>query len=152
MVRYIQLTLFVLILVVLFILPVLAQVDTAAVGLPPIAPPGFNFWYIAIFALGMVFHWFKKVVQAAGSFKAFLKSPFLAQFAGWFFNKFHATAITGAAAAIAGLASQYELNINFAVLNPLGIGIAIATGFIADSLFNSGTTPEKVIEQMPPKE
>lgn len=140
---------FSLILAVLFVLPVFAQLDTTAVGLPPLPPAGFNWFYIAFFALGMVIHFLVTLkTQAGGWSKFFLvfNTSLPAQFLEWFGNKFHFTLIAGAAALVGGVASEYGLNINFAVLNSLGIAAALVAGYIGDSAFNKGVvTPAPTV-------
>ena len=106
----------------------------------PIVPAGFNFWYIPIFCLGMIAHWFFHFAKNGGG-KFSLANITMVNFTAWFFNKFHMTLITGAAAAVLGVASSYGLDIGFAVINAIGVSVAVAAGYIADSAFNQGATP-----------
>jgi len=123
----------------------LTQIDSVSATpvVFPVVPSGFNWWYIAIFAAGMIVHFATHVIKTGGGWKT-LFNNFTAQFAGWFFNKFHLTAISGAAAAVIGTAAQWGLNVPFATLNALGIAVAVASGYIADSLFNNGTPAVQV--------
>lgn len=111
--------------------------DTAKSIPLTVSPTGFDYWYIVIFAVGMIAHFIVHVGKAVGWQKLF--NTFPAQFSCWFFNKFHLTLISGAAAAILGTASQWGLNVPFATLNAMGIAVAVASGYIGDSVFNGGT-------------
>lgn len=116
-------------------LPLIAQDTTLSTV---VIPSGFDFWYLAIFGVGMIGHFAVHVIKTGGGWKT-LFTNFWAQFVGWFFNKYHLTLFSGAAAAIIGTAAQLGLDVPFATLNALGIATAIAAGYIADSAFNNGT-------------
>jgi len=109
----------------------LAQVTTQTT-----IPPGFVWWYILIFIVGVVLHFIVHVVKEAG-WKALLKR-FPAQFAAWFLNKLPSTFASGIATVVFGWASQLGLKVDYTTLNALGIVVALASGYIADSMFNKG--------------
>ncbi len=108
----------------------------------PVVPSGFDWWYIVLFAAGMVIHFIVHVIKTA-DLRTLVKT-FLAQFVGWFFNKWHFTAISCAAAAVLGTAAQWNLNVPFATLNAMGIAVAIASGYIGDSVFNNGKPAKQI--------
>jgi len=118
------------------IIPVIAQVGTTNTLKPLDIPAGFNWLYIVFFALGMLLHYSIKVFHTLGKTK-FLNSLYR-NFSNWFINKYHYTALSGAAAAIIGIATAYEMNINFSIINLLGAVISIMAGYIGDSMFNAG--------------
>ena len=127
----------------------------------PEVPSGFNYFYLAIFAGGMFVHFLVHMVKSVGGWSkigSVFNASFFDNFASWFGNKFHLTLVSGAAAAIIGTAAQWNLNVPFATLNPLGIAVAIASGYIGDSMFGGGTvaapqgsTPiAPVVQTLPP--
>lgn len=131
---------------VAFLMVLLLQVDSLAKTVVPEIPSGFDFWYLPLFAAGMVLHFIAHVVQHGGGWKA-LTSDFVGQFTGWFFNAFHKTLLATFSVAIIGIATQVAalgINIGFATLNPLGVAASLAAGYIGDSAFNGGTTAPKV--------
>ena len=134
----------------------LLQVDSLLKGISlPAIPTGFNWEYIALFVLGMVLHWLIRVIHGAGGWsKVFtvFNSSLLDNFVSWFFNKPHLTVVSGGAAAVLAFAAQYNLPVSFATINALGVAMAVASGYIADSAFNGGaiTAPAGSTPLAPP--
>ena len=134
------------------LLLLLLQTDSLSNVMPHIdLPPGFNWWYVAIYAAGMFGHFVVHVVKTGGGWKA-LTGNFIAQFSGWFLNKKHLTALTGAPGAIIALASQWGLNLGFGTLASIPVAIALGAGYIADSILNNGTPSTQIppVPQAPP--
>ena len=125
---------------ILLLVPVFAFAQSTLFGVP--IPDGFQWGYIPIFALGMIIHWFIKLVKAYGGWSkvgTIFNGLFFTNFTGWFFNSFHKTAIAGAFTAIAGLGAGYGLNVNFLAYNGIAIFVSLAAGYFSDSAFNDGT-------------
>jgi len=122
----------------------LLQVDSLASQISlPVVPAGFNWWYVAIYAAGMIVHFAFHTGNVGAGWKALFTS-FKAQFVTYFFNRWHLTALSAAPAAVLALATQYGLNLGFGTLNALAIIVSAGAGYIGDSMFNSGTpTPPK---------
>lgn len=114
----------------------LAQPDTLHVPIIPTVPPGFDFWYIPIFFVGMLFHFIVAMKNVAGGWSKIPWNTLFGAFVTWFFTDKHYTIIAGAVTAILGIVSTYELNVGFGTLNPLAIAAALAAGYIGDSAFN----------------
>ena len=131
--------LFIIIMIVftisLFSIKVYGQ-DTTNTTLGITVPSGFNWWYVFLFAFGMIVHFIVKIVHTVGWTNLF--KGIVDNIIGWFFVQKRYTLLAGSATAVMALASTYNLGIQFAILNPLGIVVALAAGYIGDSAFNSG--------------
>ena len=137
--------LFIVLFIALFLAPVIyadttsvdQKIDTSATGSGINIPDNFDFWYIGLFAFGMIIH-YGVVVKNRIGLNNYAKN-FIGNFVGWFFNKFHWTLISGAAAAILAVVETYFHGASFATINMIGIFASIAAGYIGDSAFNQGS-------------
>ncbi len=135
--------------ILLVVASVFAQ-DSTKVLPPVVIPTGFNPLFIGFFVIGMLAHFVIHVKNLVGWGKL-LANLTLSQLVAWFGNKFHMTLIAGAAAAIMGVGASWGLSIEFAVLTPLSVVVAIGAGYIGDSAFNGGLTPVSSVSTSPPK-
>ena len=134
--KFLKAILFFLALFLVFIVPVFAQDTTKVLNTIPI-PPGFQWYYLPIFLLGIFVHYAVKVYKTLGPTK-FL-SGLINNFVGWFINKPHMTLVSGFAAACLGVGSAYGLSIGFNTFNALAVAGSIVAGYLGDSVFNDGT-------------